>query len=894
MQSDMLHHSLMSKTPDRLVTSDDLKRLKWRCIGPALMAGRVACMAFEPNNSKCWYVGFASGGLWRTENRGITFSPLFDDQVTSSIGSVQACDAGSDWAGWTKEEKKEKSKKELEKAGKGKVVWVGTGEGNGRNSSSWGHGVYRSTDRGASWNHCGLEETHDIPSLAVHPTNPEVCYVAALGHLWGENPERGVYKTEDGGKTWKPVLQVDSQTGCVQVMIDPKNPETVYAALYARRRWAWGFEGISEKGGLFKSTDGGATWKKLTKGLPKRTGRIGFDIFPGDSKVIIATVQSDEGGTISIRDDRSKSGGVFRSEDGGETWTRLSQRTPRAFYFSTIKFDPKDSQRIYQLGWYVEVSDDGGKTFRTGIGMKMHVDMHAFLIDPEDTEHLINGSDGGVYQSFDRGKTWQFLNTMAVGQFYNIALDNSEPYRVMGGLQDNGTWIGISSGTKVADKDDGDDTKTGITNADWHHVLGGDGFHADFDREDPDILYAEWQGGNLCQINLRTGIKKRIAPEPMEGQRRFRFNWNSPFFVSHHDPKTIYMAGNYVFKVATRGGTWERISEDLTRDDQIKSDTTGSSAELYGTVVTLAESEVKKGVLWAGSDDGLIHVTQDGGKTWANVTPEELVKERYVSRLEASHTEAGTCYASIDGHRSDDMDPCVLLTKDFGKSWTDITSNLPKGWSVKVVREDRWNPDVLYVGTENSVHMSLDRGASWVKVNGKSLPTTPVDDIQQHPVTRDIVLGTHGRSIWVLDDASMMSELGKSAESDFHVFDILPAKPKHFLNYGGLWTDQIFRAENRPMGAVINYWLKDYTGEDVKISIENEKGLEVAALTASGHKGLNRAIWNLQPKEEQTLPDDGRDIMFQPFLAAEGNYKVKLTCGKLKAEKNLVVLPHAV
>lgn len=881
----------MSKSPERTLSPDDLKRLKWRCIGPALMSGRVSCMAFEPGTSKVFYVGFASGGLWRTENRGVTFSPLFDDQVTSSIGSVEACHAGPDWAGWTKEEKKDKSKKDLEKEGKGKIIWLGTGEGNGRNSSSWGHGVYRSTDRGGSWQHCGLEDSHDIPSLSVHPTNPEICYVAALGHLWGENSTRGVYKTEDGGKSWKPVLQVDSQTGCCQVMVDPKNPDTVYAALYARRRWPWGFEGISEKGGLFKSTDGGATWKKLTKGLPKRTGRIGFDIFPGDSKVLIATVQSDDGGTTSIRDDRSKGGGFFRSEDGGETWTRLSQRTPRAFYFATIKFDPKDSQRIYQLGWYVEVSDDGGKTFRTGMGMKMHVDMHAFLIDPEDPDLLINGSDGGVYQSFDRGKTWQFFNTMAVGQFYNIALDRSDPYRVMGGLQDNGSWLGPSSTNKVSDKGEGDDCKTGITNADWLHVLGGDGFHCDFDREDPNILYAEWQGGNLCQVNIKTGEKRRQTPEPQEGQVRFRFNWNSPFFVSYHDPKTIYLAGNSVFKVSTRGGHWERISPDLTAADPAKIDTTGSTAESYGTIVTLAESEVKKGVIWSGSDDGLIHVTQDGGKSWKNVTPQEIVKGLYISRVEASHSEAGTAYASVDGHRSDVMDPILLMTQDFGKTWKDITGDLPKGWSIKVVREDRWNANVLYVGTENSVHMSVNRGKSWVKMNAKSLPTTPVDDIQQHPDTSDLVLGTHGRSIWVLDDASMMAALSSAMDQEFAVFDVIPAKPKHFITYGGLWTDQVFRAENRPMGAVINYWVKEYSGEEVKFSIENEKGLEVGTLTGPGHPGLNRVVWNLQPKDEQKLPDDGRDLLFQPFLVAPGTYRLKASYQKVKVEREIIVLP---
>ncbi|MCG9894109.1 MAG: hypothetical protein MH204_01370, partial [Fimbriimonadaceae bacterium] len=877
----------MSETSIRSLQTADFRRLDWRCIGPALMSGRVSCLAFEPGNSRCFYAGFATGGLWRTENRGVTFEPLFDDQETSCIGSIAVADAPADWDGWTAEEKK-KSKKDREKLGRGRILWLGTGEGNGRNSSSWGCGVFRSADRGKTWTNVGLGESHDIPSLAVDPRNPDVCYAACLGRLWGLNTERGVYKTEDGGKTWSPVLQFDDRTGCVQVQVDPKNPDTVYAAMYFRRRFPWGFESGSSEGGLYKSTDAGKTWTKLTNGLPTVTGRIGFDIFAADPKVLIACVQSDENGTSSIRDDRSRAGGVFRSEDGGETWTRLSVRTPRAFYFSTIKFDPKDSQRIYQLGWHVEVSDDGGQTFRTGFGPKMHVDMHAFLVDPDDTDLVINGSDGGIYQSFDRGKTWQFLNTMAVGQFYNVAFDRSEPYRVMGGLQDNGTWIGPSSSRRRADKEEGDDTRTGITNADWQHVLWGDGFHADFDPTDPDVVYGEWQGGNLVRVNLRTAEKRKIAPEPAEGQARFRFNWNAPFFVSAHEPTTLYLAGNHVFRLKDRGEAWEKISPDLTRAEVDKIQTTGSAAETYGTVVTLAESPLDAGVLWAGSDDGLIHVTRDGGSTWANVTPESLVGGRYISRIDAGKASAGRAVVSVDGHRTDDMDPCILLTDDFGETWHDVTGDLPKGWSVKVVREDLDNPNLLYAGTENGVHASFDRGATWIRINGKALPTTPVDDIRQHPVTKDLILGTHGRSIWILDDASMLAPLaGPTDLGGAAFFPVLPARPHGFLTYGGLWTDQLFRAKNRPFGAVLNYWLPEWKDEPVKITIKNGAGLVVAELTGPNAPGLNRAVWDLQPKEEQQLPDGGQDLMFNPFLVASGDYTATLTWGDTKLDQPL-------
>lgn len=871
----------------RTLLSDDLKRLKWRCIGPALMSGRVSCLAFEPGNTKTYYVGFATGGLWRTENLGTTFSPLFDSEVTSSIGSVEVVHAPADWKGWSDEDKK-KSKKEKEKLGKGRVIWVGTGEGNGRNSSSWGHGVYRSTDRGATWTHCGLEDSHDIPALCAHPTDPDTCYVAALGHLWGVNKTRGVYKTTDGGKSWKPVLQIDERTGCVDLKMDPKDPNTLYAAMYERLRSPYSYKSGGDKGGIYKSTDGGATWTKLSKGLPKQTGRIGLDIFPGDSKVVIATVQSDEGGQSSIRDDRSRSGGVFRSEDGGQSWTRLSQRTPRPFYFSTIKFDPKDSQRVYQLGWYVEVSDDGGRTFRTGMGMKMHVDMHAFLVDPDDPDFLINGSDGGVYQSFDRGKTWNFLNTMAVGQFYNVAVDDSDPYRVMGGLQDNGTWIGPSSGIRESNDREEGEVKAGITNFDWQHVLWGDGFHADFDPTDPDVVFAEWQGGNLTRVNLRTGEKRRLTPEASEGGPRYRFNWNSPFFVSLHHPKTLYLAGSHVFRLTENGDRWERISPDLTAAAPGTFDTVGSVAEQYATVVTLAESRLDAKVLWAGSDDGLIHVTKDGGASWKNVTPPQ-VSGRYVSRIEASHHHPGVAYASVDGHRSDDMDPCILSTCDFGETWSDATGDLPKGWSVKVVREDLRTAGVLYCGTENGVHLSLNAGKTWVKMNGKALPTTPVDDIKQHPRTLDLILGTHGRSIWVLDDASMLGALGEAVGKDLHAFPVQPAQPRFFLTYGGLWSDSIFRAENRPMGAIFNYWLDGYEAEEVKIKIENSAGLDVATVSGGNAPGLNRAVWDCQPKETQRLADSWQEPGM-PFFVAPGTYKATISRGKAKQTLEFEVL----
>ncbi|MCW5936962.1 MAG: hypothetical protein KIT11_06630 [Fimbriimonadaceae bacterium] len=909
-------------TTGRRLTPEDLSRLPWRSVGPAVMGGRVSDLCFEPGNPKTFYMGFATGGLWVTKNRGTTFEPIFDKVLeTSSIGSVAVVrlpgtpvsteaepPAGAqpkaaaktasmmdeplgDAPGQAPSGGDQVPMPEPVAASKGFRIWVGTGEGNGRNSSSWGNGVYRSDDGGKNWVHCGLEDSHDIPRLVVDPRDPDVCYVAALGHLWGANPTRGVYKTTDAGRTWEPVLQIDDQTGCCEIAIDPENPDTLFAAMYHRRRTPYSFTSGGPQGGLFKTTDGGRTWRKLAGGLPEKTGRIGLDVFPGDSRILVAVVEATEGGANSIRDDRMRGGGVFRSEDGGETWARFSVRSPRAFYFSKVRFDPKDSQRVYMLGWTCEVSDDGGRTFRQFQANLLHADHHAIIIAPDDPEHIVIGTDGGTSQSFDRGATWDFLNTIATGQFYNISLDMGDPYRIIGGLQDNGTWIGPSAGAREVEADKAAKTPaTGITNAEWQYVNWGDGFHADFDPEDPDIVYAEWQGGNLVRVDLGTGERRYIAPEAREGQPRHRFNWNSPFFVSQHDPSVIYHAGNYVFKITDRGEKWEKISPDLTTADPAKIETVGSHAETHCTVVTIDESPRKAGVLWTGSDDGLIYLSKDDGGSWKNVTPKE-VGGRYVSRVVASAHADGRAYASIDGHRSDDMDPLILATEDWGRTWTDVTGDLPKGRSVKVVREDLFSPDVLYCGTENAAYVTLDRGRTWVRMNGKALPPTPVDDIKQHPRETDVVLGTHGRSIYVLDSGAFFSQLTPEVlASPLHLFDLQPRRPIYRLNYQGLWSHKIFRAANPSIGPRIDYWIGEYTGEEVKVKIEDAKGNTVRELSGSNAAGWNRVTWDLQPEDWLKQPDQNQDVLFNPFHVQPGDYQVTVTMGDHKATKKLVVL----
>ncbi len=863
---------------ERALTETDLAGLSWRSVGPANMGGRVAAVAFAPGSDKVWYVGFGTGGLWKTTNAGTTYSPVFDREATSSIGSVQVVDAPADWPGWEADEEPVERDKRAEK-GKGKIVWVGAGEGNGRNSSSWGAGVYRSTDGGARFEQVGLEDSHDIPALAVDPRDPDTCYVAALGHLWGPNAMRGVYKTTDGGATWTPVLRISEDVGACDVKVDLSDPDTVYAAMYARRRTIHSYRSGGPEGGIYRSRDAGATWEKLAGGLPAQTGRIGLAVHRKSPNVLMAVIESDEGGKVADPfNDRSRAGGVFRSEDGGDTWERLGDFNPRAFYFSRIEIDPENDQRVYMLGWTLYISDDGGRHFRAGAAKVAHVDFHAIAVSPVDPEHIIVGTDGGIYVSYDGAKAWDFHNHLAVGQFYNVALDDSDPYRIAGGLQDNGSWVGPSD-SRLFDDGVFMGRKGGITNQDWRFVMGGDGFHMDFDPTDPDTIYAEWQGGNLYRIDLGTQATRYLKPTPKEGEARFRFNWNAPFFVSPHDPSVLYLGGNCVFRLDERGEKWTRISEDLSRlarENPVAVTTQGSDAETAGTVVSLAESPVRAGVLWAGTDDGLIHVSTDGGGTWRDVTPAGA-RGMYIAKIEASHHDERTAYVAIDGHRSDFFEPILLMTTDRGAAWNSIAGDLPAGAPVKSVRESPANGAVLFAGTERACHVSIDRGGRWVRLNGSTLPTVAIDDLKIQAREMDLVAATHGRSIWVLDDVSALSQLTPEVvASPFHVFEPIAGRPHYVGPYGGLWSDKMFIAPNPERGVFISYWLRDYAPEPVKITISDANDVTVRELTGPSVPGLSRVLWDLMREEAQRLPNaDGL-----PEFVPPGKYKVSVSCGE--------------
>jgi photosystem II stability/assembly factor-like uncharacterized protein len=844
-----------------------LKGLSFRAIGPANMGGRVSDVAAVESKPTTFYVALGTGGLMKTVNAGTTWSAVFEKEAVASIGAV---------AVWQKNPS---------------VVWVGTGETNNRNSSSWGNGVYRSSDAGATWTHLGLAATHNISSVIPHPTDSLTAWVAAMGRLWGENAERGVYVTRDGGRTWSQALKTDARTGAIDLVIDPENPSTLYAALYARKRTPWSYTAGGTTGGIFRTRDGGRTWTKLTNGLPQRTGRIGLDVCRAQPRTIVAVVESDEGGRIDDFEDKSRAGGVFRSDDGGDTWTRLSPHTPRPFYFSKIRVQPDDPSRVYLLGFDLMVSDDGGRTFRAGGARNLHPDLHAMWVNPANPEHVILGTDGGVYQSFDRTKNWDYLDNMAAGEFYNVAVDLGDPYRICGGLQDNQVWCGPSR-TRLSKESWLDESSTqanAITNAHWFCLGGGDGFHVAIDPTDRNTIYHESQGGYLIRTNLETGQRRFLRPSPPEGQPGFRFNWNTPFLLSPHDPTVLWMGGNHVFKLEQRGERWTSVSPDLTTRDPDKMITIGSAAETHCTITTLDESPVRAGRLWVGTDDGKVWTSPDGGGTWTDLTRNVrgMPAGLYVSRIVASHHDANVAYLAVDGHRTDRFEPFLFVTRDAGRTWTSIASSLPAGGPVKVVREDLENPKLLFAGTEFGLYVSFDGGSHWQKP-GSSLPTVAVDDLVIHPRERDLIVATHGRSLYVLDDLTGLERwTPECLEAPVCFFAPRPATAYHSLSLSGMWGQRSFMAKNPAFGAYFNYYVKEFTGESVSLTVTNAAGATVRSLSGANAPGFQRVVWDLQGETRERI--DRPEWANQPAFVPAGTYTVKLTMGKTSIERKVEV-----
>lgn len=884
-----------------ILTDSLLSAFKFWFIGPANMSGRVTAIAVpDTAGHKTIYVGTASGGVWKTTNAGTTWKPIFDNEGSASIGDLVVA------------------------PGNHRVVWVGTGERNSLRSNAWGDGVYKSTDGGTTWKHMGLEETREIGRIVIHPTDTSVVYVAALGHLWGPNPERGVYKTTDGGQTWERILFVDDTTGFVDLKMDPSNPNVLYAASWHRIRWGGGrMEGAGAGSAIWKTTDGGRTWKRLTdpalnNGLPtEQLGRIGLAISPRNPRIVYAVIQV----AHSSRNPRvSPFGGLFRSEDAGATWTRVNDLSAVPdYYYNEVWIDPNDDERLFLAGVSLDHSEDGGRSFAPLRMEKVHVDHHTLWIDPTDSDHMVLGNDGGVYITFDGGETWAH-QIIPVGQFYEVSVDTTKvPYHVCGGLQDNGIWCGPSRTRE----------EVGITDADWYRVHGGDGFHSAVAPDSPNIRYGESQFGNLTRLDVEawkfTPLQPQAEDAGAESGYAFRWDWNTPFIISRHEPSVLYLGGNHFFKLAQRGERWEILGPDMTRANRFAPEPeVGHTA--YHSLHSLAESAVDARVLWAGSNDGLLWVSTDGGASWRNVTeniPQERARRCWVAEIEPSHFDRLAAYVVYDCHRRDDYRPYVFKTTDGGESWTEITGNLPEDGGSYVIREDPVNPKLLFVGTERGLWVSNQGGGRWVRLKN-NLPTVAVRDMDIVARYRELVVGTFGRSIWILDIAPLEELTDSVLAADAHLFQVKPAHQYRRRDTYGATGQQFFATPNPPYGAVITYYLRADQGKDVTLTIRRapaeaagaggrdpshrpggtqvggapsrERATErtaapeaehpegrrdtVQTLTGSGRPGIHQVVWDLTSKEPRPRELGGPIDREELQRVLPGEYLAELKVGE--------------
>lgn len=837
--------------------------LRARSIGPAAMSGRVAAVDAVARDPLTVYVGAASGGVWKSTDGALTFKPVFDDHP-QSIGAVEIDPSDAE------------------------TVWVGTGESWVRNSVSVGFGVFKTTDGGDNWSHVGLEGTERIGAIRVDPTDGDVVYVCATGRLWNAGEERGVYKTADGGETWKRVLYVDRDTGCADLEVDPQEPRIVYAAMWQFRREPDFFTSGGPGSGLYKSADGGGTWKRLEDGLPAgELGRIAVAVAPSRPSTVYATVEAEEGG------------GLYRSGDVGESWTRSSGNpglTMRPFYFSELVVDPTDFRRVYKPAQYTLVSIDGGETFSplgvVGGGGGPHADHHALWVNPENPHEILLGTDGGLYVSYDRANTWRHVRSLPISQFYHVAHDGEWPYHVMGGLQDNWSWRAPSRRTG------------GIRNQDWEMIGTGDGFWAFADPEDPDVLYTEWQGGQLLRVHRELGEVKSIKPFAEEGQAELRFNWNAPIHMSPNDPATIYYGSQFLHRTRDRGETWETISPDLTTNDPARQrqkqsgglTVDNSTAENNATIYTISESPKNPAVIWTGSDDGQVHVTRDGGGTWTNVVANvpDLPALTWVSSISASPHGEATAFATFDGHRTGDMATRVYRTDDYGAGWVPLATEDVEGYAW-VVKQDPVRAELLYLGTEQGLYLTLNGGRKWARFK-ENLPRVAVHDLVIHPTEHDVILATHGRGVYIIDDVTPLRALTQEI-LDAEV-TLLPSRvsPMMIANQFGTVAPSEFVGETLPEAATIDYYLKKrHLFGDFKIEILDGEGELIATVNGGKRKGLNRAYWAMRLKPPKLPPATSLTFAFQGPKVLEDTYKVRLTKGKevLEGEVELVGDPRS-
>ena len=756
-----------------------LAGMKARSIGPASMSGRVAAVDAVESNPDIVYVGAATGGVWKSADGALSFTPVFDDQPVAAIGAVAIFQPSPD------------------------IVWAGTGEGNPRNSVSVGNGIYKSTDGGRTWQHLGLDKTERIHRIVLHPRDPNIAWVAAMGQAWGQNADRGIFKTVDGGKTWSKVLFVNDRTGAADLIIDPSNPNKLFAAMWEYRRWPWFFNSGGPGSGLYVSHDGGTNWKRYAEedGMPKgNLGRIGLAISRSNPGIVYALVEADKSA-------------LLRSDDGGRKWTAVNTEyniASRPFYYADIRVDPADPNRVYNVHSLISLSTDGGKSFRTLVPFaKVHPDYHAMWINPNDPSQIYVGNDGGIAESEDRGNSWRFVATLPLGQYYHIAVDNEVPYNVYGGMQDNGSWKGPNTTWETA----------GIRNWDWQEVGFGDGFGTLPIITDPMVGYAMSQEGYIIRWNLRTGERKDIRPAPpANAEKELRFNWNAAIAADPFDPNGVYFGSQYVHKSANRGDSWTTISPDLTtnRKEWQNQDKTGgitpdvTSAENFTTVITIAPSAIDRNVLWAGTDDGRVHVTRDGGSTWTSVEGniKGVPANTWVPEIKASRHNAGTAFIVLDDHRRSNWTPYVYRTTDFGKTWTSLVTKTLQGYALSI-EQDPVDPDLLFLGTEFGLWVSNDAGKSWIKWT-HGFPTVSVQGLVIHPRDHDLVVGTHGRAAYVIDDIRpLRSVSAQTLAKPLHFFEVPDAqtfttRQKEGVRFLG---DGEFRGENEPYGALLTYSL---------------------------------------------------------------------------------------
>lgn len=819
-----------------------------RQLGPGTMSGRISAIEGVNNDGgKIIYVGTAGGGVWKSTNAGASYNSIFD-KYCQSIGAIAINQSSPN------------------------VLYVGTGESNMRNSVSIGNGMYKSTDGGDNWKLIGLDSTEHISKIIIDPKNPETVYVAVPGALWSDSKHRGLYKSTNGGATWEKILYTNTKTGCADILIDPTNTNILFASMWEFRRQPFSFNSGGKSSGLFKSTDAGKTWKEITNGLPpKPFGRIAMALSPSEPNKMLAIVES------------SKTG-LYISSDGGESWKNQSATlnvTARPFYFSTIAFDPKDSKRVYRPAFSFAYSNDGGYSYSeaSNAGGWVHSDMHALWINPNNTNVMYLGTDGGVYVSLDRGITWQFNHGLPVGQFYHVNVDLKEPYNVYGGLQDNGSWMAPSA------------APGGISNANWSMVGGGDGFWTVPDI-DGKTLYAESQGGNINRTDIATLKSEFIQPQKTAKEEKLRWNWNTPIVTGTKNPKNLYVGAQYLFKSTDQGRNWKRISPDLTTNDKKKQEQEESgglsadntSAENHCTIFTVAESSFDENFIWVGTDDGNLQYTLDGGTTWTNVSPaiakSGIAKQAWISSIQPSVFDKNTVYVTFDNHMYGDHITYLGKSTDMGKTWTRINSKEFTGFAHKI-KEDLINKNLLFLGTEMGLFATLDGGANWFRMKNNIPEYALVRDIQIHPKTHDLIVGTHGRGIFILDDIRAMRNFTKEIwEQEIYLFptpDITLNNGKY--GWGGPQTSGAWSAGNPPGMPSIDYYLKSrMSSGKIEIQILDETGKLIQTIPGSVRRGINKVYWNLRGKPPR-IASGGTKMDFAGFSAPmvlPGKYTIKL------------------